>query len=350
MFRKLLVVGSVFLTAACVPIAPEPVGPCISYERALLIGETVEAQPSDHLPGYIDIIKVESELYDQVLTVVFHLKDIPEELTFYREGMKTNRIEYSWIVLISESRHIEPWSDEVEKMTRFNHRLKTSHFAKIGEPILPTSGSIPSIANSAVWVLKRGEDREVEYPWYTQALWEARIDVSHEHNTLTMTGYVPGVTRESLLVFETYDFFHGHDRIRCESADGLAQKSPVSEVEIAIPPPPSPKADLNDLATMLARMDESDNSEEYSALLREFSDCFLSNLTAREREVGLGDDNESAITPAQITAVTLFQAGIFAVVGRYEQAQVVEQADPSPSIVNMYELLEGALAICEDSR
>ena len=50
-----------------------------------MIGETVEAEPSDYLPGHIDIVREESKLHDQVLTAVFHLRDIPEKLTFYRE-------------------------------------------------------------------------------------------------------------------------------------------------------------------------------------------------------------------------------------------------------------------------
>lgn len=142
----------------------------------------------------------------------------------------------------------------------------------------------------------------------------------------------------------------GQDGVRCSSARASEQQSSLSKADRAKPQPSSAKADLNDLASILARMDESENSIAYTALLQEFSDCFLRSLSARERKEGLGDEGGLAITPAQITAVSLFQAGVFAIVGQFERAQKVDRAGPSPDAVNMYELLEGGLAVCEDSR
>lgn len=349
MFQRVLTAGTVLLAATCVPISPQPAGPCISDERALLIGESVETEPSDELPGYIDIVKVESELYKQVLTVVLHLRDIPEELTFNREGMKNNRIEYSWMVLISESGYVEPWADEVERMTRFRHHLMTAHFTEDVEAIVPDSGSIVSFVESNVWAIKRDEGSEEERPWYAEALWDASIEVSHEKDTLTMTGYVPGVAGEHLLLIETNDYFRGRDRIRCDSALVSVHRRSVLETETATPTLPSPKADLNDLASVLAEMDRSDGSEMYAALLREFSDCFLSNWNAGIGEEKSRDGSRSELTPAQITAVTLFQAGVFAIVGELGRARLDERANPSPYTLDMYELLAGALAICKDS-
>ncbi|MDE0311600.1 MAG: hypothetical protein OXI52_04995 [Caldilineaceae bacterium] len=166
-----------------------------------------------------------------------------------------------------------------------------------------------------------------------------------------MTGYVPGITPDSLLVIETNDFLDGQDRIRCGSAKVSARQKNVSELETVSAQPAFARAGLDDLATILARMDGSGSSEEYNALLREFANCFLSNLTARERVEGLGDSRSGfVITPAQITAVTLFQAGIFAVVGQFEKGRGVMRDDASPRSANMLELLEGALATCKGSR
>ncbi len=191
MFMRVLIAGTVFLATACVPIASEPAEPCISGERALLIGETIEAEPSEYLPG--------------------------------------------------------------------------------------------------------------------------------------------------------------QDRIRCDFGTASNQQSSLSEADSAKPKPSSAKADLNDLASILAKMDGSESSIDYIALLQEFSDCFLSNLSAAEREEGLGVGRGLAISPAQITAVTMFQAGLFAFVGQFERAQKVDKSGPPRDAVNMYELLEGGLAVCEDS-
>ena len=248
MVRQLLIVGITLVLTACVPIPEEPpaaskqAGPCVSNERALLIGETVETEPSADLPGYIDIVGVESRLRDQVLTVVFNLRDIPERLTFHRDGVKISQVEYSWMVSVSESGHIEPWADEVEKFTRFKHSLMTAHVADRVDPLLLKSAAIVSLASSNVFLLERYEDSEGEYDWHAKSIWKARTDVSHERDTLTMTGYVPGITSSSLIVIETYDYFDGQDRIHCDTAKVVARQKNVSELETASAQPASARA------------------------------------------------------------------------------------------------------------
>lgn len=350
MFRRVLIAGTVILAAACVPITPEPTGPCISDERVLFVGETIETEPSYDLPGYIDLVKVESSLHGQVLTVVLHLREIPEELTFYREGTRDTHTEYSWNVLISESGDGVHWTGLGEETTGLRHRIMTTHFSRRDESSVPRTGPIADIADTEVWALKRDEKSIEANQWSIQPLWEASIDVSHERNRLTMSGYIPHISRESLLVFETYDALNGQDRIRCDSGQELVQKSLLAEIYSADKQSSSAKADLNDLASILARMDGAESSKEYTGLLQEFSDCFLSNLSAREREEGLSDESGSAITSAQITAVTLFQAGVFAIVGQFERVQEIERTGRSPDAVNMYKLLEEGLVVCEKNR
>ncbi|MCY4081104.1 MAG: hypothetical protein OXF54_12740 [Caldilineaceae bacterium] len=154
-----------------------------------------------------------------------------------------------------------------------------------------------------------------------------------------------------MIVVETYDYFDGQDRIHFDSEEVLAWQRSEPKVEIAIAHPPDTGAELKDLATILAKMDSADSSEKFTTSILEFSDCFLSNLTARDRVEGLGDSHSGfGITPAQITAVTLFQAGVFAVVGQFEKGRGAEQDDSSPLSVNMLELLEGAPATCKSGR
>ena len=238
MFAKLLIAGLALLATACVPIPPaatpaevpgssaeapavpeptsKPAGPCILNEQVLLVGETVKAQTSSYLPGYVDIMRVESDVNDGYLTVVFYLRDIPQELTFYREGMEYGSIEYSWIVLISEDGQVEPWVNDTERQTSFKYRLKTAHFATEGEEMVPKSAPISSVAHTDVWELKYDDDGTSEYPWYITTIESATMAISHELNTLTMSGFVPGVSKDSLLVFETSDYQLGSDHIRCE--------------------------------------------------------------------------------------------------------------------------------------
>ena len=43
----------------------------------------------------------------------------------------------------------------------------------------------------------------------------ASIEVSSEENTITLVGYIPGITSESRLAFEAYDFLRGYEQVTC---------------------------------------------------------------------------------------------------------------------------------------
>ena len=44
----------------------------------------------------------------------------------------------------------------------------------------------------------------------------ASIEVSSEDDTITLIGDIPGITSESRLEFETYDFLHDSEQVACQ--------------------------------------------------------------------------------------------------------------------------------------
>ena len=44
----------------------------------------------------------------------------------------------------------------------------------------------------------------------------ASIEVSSEENTITLVGDIPGITSQSRLEFEVYDFLHGYEQVTCQ--------------------------------------------------------------------------------------------------------------------------------------
>ena len=116
MFQKLVIAGIALLTAACVPIPPEPPASASvsataetlakEYESADCPGGYIDLQPGQSaydpplssLPDYVDIIRVESSLDGETLTAVFHLRGIPEELEFSRKGVDDMVMEYMWTI------------------------------------------------------------------------------------------------------------------------------------------------------------------------------------------------------------------------------------------------------------
>ena len=86
----------------CFPVFGERVtlGGCESGPSALLPGQSAIDEISHSLPPHIDITEVNTYLSDGVLTVVFHLRDLPDRLTFNRTGVPEGQMEYIWQVSV----------------------------------------------------------------------------------------------------------------------------------------------------------------------------------------------------------------------------------------------------------
>ena len=72
---------------------------CESVE-AVTPGDTVTDDVSDVSAAHIDITEINTSLSGEKLTVVFHLRDVPESLTFDRTGLMEGTMGYSWEVAI----------------------------------------------------------------------------------------------------------------------------------------------------------------------------------------------------------------------------------------------------------
>ena len=63
---------------------------------------------------------------------------------------------------------------------------------------------------------------ELNNTWKTQAsggrayLSSARMEVSSEEDTITLTGDIPSITPQSRLVFEAYDYLGGSEKVVCQ--------------------------------------------------------------------------------------------------------------------------------------
>ena len=108
MFKNSLIVALALLTAACLPIPAQPPDEpsqmagrsdsCAPDHMTLQVGQSAGDKASDELPGHIDILRVASSLQDETLTAVFHLRNIPQELTVNREGVHHMHQDYGWNV------------------------------------------------------------------------------------------------------------------------------------------------------------------------------------------------------------------------------------------------------------
>ena len=173
-----------------------PVGP-ISPDGAIFTpGQTVFDDSSDELAAHIDIIEVTTTLAGETLTVVFHLRDVPETLTFDRTGVPDHVLEYMWEVSIDVD------NDRGTGPGGFDYTLSANYFvhplARDGNMVAPLTQ--PGFVEAKIW----GQDWEGDK--VLRILAEASIEVSADDNTITLSGEIPGISAASPLKFETYDY------------------------------------------------------------------------------------------------------------------------------------------------
>ena len=193
---------------ACHDPYSESVGPwgCSSGAALTRPGQTVTDEIEGAAAAYVDITKVSTSLSGETLTVVFHLRDVPETLEFNRNGVREDMLEYNWNVMVDVDNDAETGGFSGEDYTMSASRFV--HSSSSGETVhQPIEEAVQ--ANS----------------WQVDAtggayLSEISLAVSSEENTITLVGDIPGITSESRLEFEAYDFLHGSEQVACQVLSG----------------------------------------------------------------------------------------------------------------------------------
>jgi hypothetical protein len=181
--------------------------PCRADEAAITPGQRVVDAISDTLPAHVDITEVSTVLTGETLTVVFHLRDVPETLEFNRKGVKENMLEYSWAV------SVDVVDDREAELQGADYSLSASHFVFYPSSDEGVHQPIAEAVQTDTWEMD-ADGLGAAY------LSSASIKVSSEENTITLVGDIPGITPQSRLEFEAYDFLHGSEQVACQVLSG----------------------------------------------------------------------------------------------------------------------------------
>ena len=189
-------------------LSPVPVvtyeGRCDSDDAMIAPGQTVIDGITETLPAYMDITEVSTTLDGETLAVVFHLRDLPETLAFNREGVRADMLEYLWSVSIDVDNDRKTGGYLGDEYTMSASRFRHSSFSDAGVHL-----PIEEAVQVDTWKMD-------PYGLGAASLSGASIEVSSEENTITLVGDIPGITSESRLVFEAYDFLHGSEQVTCQ--------------------------------------------------------------------------------------------------------------------------------------
>ncbi|MYJ78918.1 MAG: hypothetical protein F4047_12420, partial [Caldilineaceae bacterium SB0670_bin_27] len=194
-----------------------PSNQCDSGE-AVRPGQGIVDEAPDDLAAHVDVTEINTSLSGETLTVVFHLRDLPETLTFARTGVPADVLEYSWEVSIDVDADQETGYHGFEYILS---SISVSHGV--------SSDREQSVASAAddlqtnTWRLETGGSTLFDIDFFG---W-ARIELSAEEDTVTLSGEIPGITAESQLAFGVYDYLGGSDEVGCLTPFGLGRPSPA---------------------------------------------------------------------------------------------------------------------------
>ncbi len=197
---------------------PSPSSSQCDTDEAVRPGQSITDDATDDLAAHLDVTEINTSLSGETLTVVFHFRDVPETFTFERTGVPDNATEYSWEVSIDVD------GDRETGFEGFEYILSSIYVTSRGSRGRDRSAAITAVdLQTNTWHLKSAGETLTDVTFLE---W-ARIEVSAEEDTVTLSGEIPEVTAESQLAFGVYDYLGGAEEVGCLSSFSLGRPVPL---------------------------------------------------------------------------------------------------------------------------
>ena len=192
----------------------------ITQSSQCSVGQTIIDLERDVIFDHIDILKLETDLTGMTLNATLNLSDVPDTLPFNRLGVPVNALEYGWSVIID----IDNNSQTGDPENGAEYQLSANHF------VFPGSTPIQLPIGQGVQV------NSWEYNgdgW--SYLFRATLSVDDVSNKLVLIGDIPGISSNSQILFETYDFNPGGALQRDVSSNSSCGSTKVNRAYLESP-------------------------------------------------------------------------------------------------------------------
>ena len=160
-------------------------------------GGIISDPANDVSPAHIDVTSLNTTLNGETLQAIFHIRDVPPQLTFYRVGISLGYIEYEWSVLVDVDNNPQTGMEGTYKGAEYF--LWAMHY--IDKQSSPVTDSIGNVVIRGVW--------KSTSPYSWQSFGPAALTVNSQSDTITLSGVIPGITSSSRIFFYTYDYNPG---------------------------------------------------------------------------------------------------------------------------------------------
>ena len=293
-------------------------------------GQTVSDEIEGATDPHVDITKVSTSLSDETLTAVFHLRDVPETLTFNRSGMSEGHLEYAWVVVIDVD------NDRDTGSGGFEYQMLASYSVPPSEEGGNAKAPIESTMKVSVWSLEPGSAMPAA---------DATLEVSPEEDTITLSGNIPGITTESRLAFRTYDYLDSFDEVGCFPAQIQSTPSSQCDTDDAVTPGQTLADETAEVPAAhidITKVETSLSAERLTVVfhLRDLPETLRFNRTEHGRgameyewEVAIDADNDRSTGPG----------GFDALLSAYHIAFLSHRGTDADTIAPIAEMLEASV-------
>lgn len=212
MFHRLVIFVLPFLISACLPIPQVPPNRhaiCLDVPLAVKPGQHAPDLIQEELDGFIDMVGVKSDLDGETLTATFYLREIPKKIQVGREGVKYGIFDYMWTVGVD----IDGVATEANFLTADYAIVAFTWFKELSSSDSSAHVlALTDIVHSSVW---KPDPSNSQGDISFMELRDARVVVSHQDNTLTLIGEIPGITSQATIDFTTLDALGETDWVSC---------------------------------------------------------------------------------------------------------------------------------------
>ena len=210
------------LASGSTPVLAQTPEQCGSVEP-IRPGDRVTDAVWDVPAAHIDITEVETSLSGERLTIVFHLRDLPETLRFNRTEFGKGVKEYEWEVAIDVD------NDRSTGPGGFDTLLTAYHITFMSRKGADADVTAPigEMMEAGVWEIHPDGSTstttystEVYSGGSSRTIEDGGATVYVEADTIMLADVIPGITSESRLAFSAYDVqFAGEaDQIGCHDS------------------------------------------------------------------------------------------------------------------------------------
>lgn len=175
---------------------------CSNGQHTISFGEHATDAQSDVLIPHADITGIDSSLTVlQELSILFHLRDAPAQLPHNREGVPANLLEYAWEAFIDIDNDPTTGSSSG---TEYSLSITSWVFEdEVGDTYTDT---IYNISQQNTWIYS-----DTTGAWHY--LEDAFMQVEPTSNTIRIDGRIPGLTENSKIYLNTYDYNPGGELV-----------------------------------------------------------------------------------------------------------------------------------------